>query len=497
MDRTEGSNNRIQKIMIAAAASGSGKTVITCGLLEALKRRGYDPVSFKCGPDYIDPMFHRLVLGIESQNLDTYLAGANGVKAVVEEALKDAGDKGNGIAVMEGVMGIYDGMSPDSVKGSCYEIAEITHTPIILTVNAQGVGRTVISLIKGILADDGEHLIKGIILNRMSESYYDKILPHLRDEIAALRDDVYIIGHIPKSDDMQLLSRHLGLILPGESDDIKQKVGKITDTVEEYCDIDLMIRAAESTGKMIEDKNPVPENDLYGKTYTGSTSDHKVKLAVARDEAFCFYYGQNLKLMERSGVKIDYFSPIHDKTIPDGVSGILLGGGYPELHLKELASNDTMLRSIRDAIDSGMPSLAECGGFMYLHDAIEGPDKKVYNMVGMIDGVCRYTGHLVDFGYAGIAGYRNAPPKAGRSDDFIRSLCGMRGHEFHYYDSSSEEKDMVLEKASTGLRYDGMIAGDCSLWGFLHLYYPSKPEAVRAFVEGMKRYGKRYDFFCK
>ena len=174
--------------MIAAAGSGSGKTVITCGLLQILTDRGMDPVSFKCGPDYIDPMFHRTVLGIDSRNLDTYLAGEDGVRKVFDDAVCRSGCT---CAVMEGVMGIYDGLAPGSLEGSCYEIARITQTPVILVVDAAGIGQTVVSLIKGVLADDKHHLIKGIILNRMSDAFYEKLLPYLREELANIRDDSY------------------------------------------------------------------------------------------------------------------------------------------------------------------------------------------------------------------------------------------------------------------------------------------------------------------
>ncbi|MCR5672784.1 MAG: cobyrinate a,c-diamide synthase [Lachnospiraceae bacterium] len=496
------------RVMIAAASSGSGKTVITCGLLELLKQKGYDPVSFKCGPDYIDPMFHRTVLGIDSQNLDTYLAGADGVRQTVAGC--------ESIAVIEGVMGIYDGLSPDSDDGSCYEIARITDTPIILVVNAAGVGRTVISIIKGILSDDDEHLIKGIILNRMSAPYFAKIRDVIESEIAKTRDDVRIVGFIPKSDEMRLESRYLGLVLPGEMKDLKDRVRQIAEVIDENCDVNVALEIMRTAKSFRE--NPVKTSAL-GEVFSSLASvtsrtgaragfrgnyfdrAHSCILAVARDEAFCFYYEQNLRLLEQSGVEIEFFSPIHDTKLPDGVSGLLLGGGYPELHLKALASNTTMKRSIKEAIESGMPSLAECGGFMYLHRAITGTDKKDYEMVGAVDGVCAYTGHLVEFGYASISGSaddKNDMPggtKDGndKSDacDLRAAFAGMRGHEFHYYDSTCVEKDMILIKASTQKRYESMVARGDSLWGFLHLYYPSRPEAVKEFIERMKRYEER------
>ena len=242
---------QIPRIMIAAAGSGSGKTVITCALLSILKDRGMNPVSFKCGPDYIDPMFHRSVLGIDSHNLDTYLAGPDGVASVFEDAVSRCG---YGFAVIEGVMGIYDGMTPGSLNGSCYEIAGITKTPIVLVADASGVGQTVVSLIKGVLADDRDHLVKGIILNRMSDAFYEKLLPYLREELAKIRDDVEVLGHIPKSDEFVLESRHLGLKLPGEIDGIRERIARAAKIMETGCRTDDVIDIASGAAKAVPEK---------------------------------------------------------------------------------------------------------------------------------------------------------------------------------------------------------------------------------------------------
>ena len=190
---------------------------------------------------------------------------------------------------------------------------------------------------------------------------------------------------------------------------------------------------------------------------------HNKTLAVARDEAFCFYYPENLRFLEECGIKLIEFSPIRDKRIPDEADALLFGGGYPELYLEELSENTSMLGSIRIAIKNGVPSIAECGGFMYLHKGIEDRDKKMYDMVGVIDGVCSYTGHLVNFGYTVIA--------EGPED-----LTGMRGHEFHYYESSAPGNDAILCKPSTGQRYEGMYITSTRLWGWPHFYYRSPAE---------------------
>ncbi len=485
---------RPNRIMIAAPASNSGKTVVTIGLLYALKERGMDIRSYKCGPDYIDPMFHRTVLGIDSHNLDTYLAGEDGVRAIL-----DAGP-----AVIEGVMGIYDGLKPDSIKGSSYEIAKITGTPIILVVNASGTGRTVISLIKGILADDEAGLIKGLILNKISDAFYDRLLPTLKKEICEMRSDVVIYGHIPKTDAADIDSRHLGLALPNEIEDIRDRIRSIAQVIEDNCDIDAIERfivsesffidttAFQGAGTKCSRENtmrgpalsrrslttyvplrPNSSESVFSREYLchAPLSEAQIIsqpiLAIARDEAFCFYYPENIALLENAGFSIRYFSPIHDHRLPDETRAILLGGGYPELYLEKLSSNKTMLASVRSAIESGIPSLAECGGFMYLHKTIADKDGRQYDMAGIIDGKCTYAGHLVNFGYMSIVS------AAGSAQAANEALSGMRGHEFHYYESTDPGNDLELCKLSTNKRYRGMHASDGHLWGWPHLYYPS------------------------
>lgn len=476
-NRTE---NKHPRIMIAAASSGSGKTVITCGLLQVLKDKGLDPVSFKCGPDYIDPMFHRTVLGIDSNNLDTFLAGTDGVRDMVSETTRPA--------VIEGVMGIYDGLSPDSTAGSCYEIAQITDTPIILVVNASGTGRTVISLVKGILADDTSCLIRGIIFNRMSDAFYDKIAPQVTSEISKIRDDVALIGHIPKTESADISSRHLGLTLPGEIDDLRERIASFAQIIVKSCDVNSLLsimctaseakifprkraRALVPTQRHVSRQNTPTKcrrlHEVFSETLCSSKQgERSCKIAIARDEAFCFYYPENIRFLEELGATIEYFSPIHDSKIPDNASAILLGGGYPELYLKELAGNESMLDSIRSAIERGIFSVAECGGFMYLHEVIASPEGDEYKMVGAVNGKCTYTGHLVNFGYTMIQSVKESA-----ACDFREALAGMRGHEFHYYESTADGNDAILCKPSSGRTCDGMHISNSHVWGWPHLYY--------------------------
>ncbi|MBO4809100.1 MAG: cobyrinate a,c-diamide synthase [Lachnospiraceae bacterium] len=442
----------VNRVMLAAPKSGSGKTLITCALLEALKRRGLDPVSFKCGPDYIDPMFHKKVLGIDNKNLDTYFAGAEGVKNILSKY------EGRNV-VIEGVMGLYDGLNVENLEGSSYEIASITGTPIVLIVDASSAGRTVISTIKGILLDDRHGLIKGIILNKISENFYKTLAPVMISELAESSFDARLLGFVPKAKDINLESRHLGLKLPGEIGDLREQISKAADLLEANVDIDGLLEIMMGARKLCASGSS--KNDGSRVMSTNLT------LAVAYDDAFCFYYKENLEMFERRGVKIAYFSPLHDKELPADADGILLGGGYPELHLDELQSNKSMLASIRTAIASGIPSLAECGGFMYLFD------------VGAIDGSCSDTGKLVRFGYMELE-------SCAETEGYYAKAAGLKGHEFHYFDSTNNGEACVAKKPNKDTKWNCMIANNNGFWGFPHFYYGSKPEFVDAFIDKMK-----------
>ncbi len=451
---------KAKRIMIAAPKSGSGKTTITCAVLETFVKRGLDPVAYKCGPDYIDPLFHERVLGVQSRNLDTYFAGCGGVRDIIAGC-------DDGYAVIEGVMGVFDGVRVSGIEGSCYEIAKETATPMVLVVDASGVGRTIISIVKGILTDDKDRLIKGVILNRISEKFYKDLAPVMESELG-----IKVLGFFPKDPSIVIGSRHLGLMLPQEISQIREKIGTAADLLEKNVDIDELIRIMESA----------PETGEPGKKEFHVKTDRPLKLAVAYDDAFCFYYRENLEMVEKYGVETALFSPLEDKTLPEGANGILLGGGYPENHLEKLSGNTAMLRSIKEAIDSGIPSLAECGGFMYLHRSISDQEGKNFDMVGAVDGTCFYSGHLVRFGYMQIMSALDDTA----SDEMSRSLVGMRGHEFHYYDSTCTLFSHTAKKPYGDLTWDCMVCRGNGIWGFPHFYYGSSPEFIECFVKRMK-----------
>ncbi|MBR4759308.1 MAG: cobyrinate a,c-diamide synthase [Lachnospiraceae bacterium] len=490
-------HTRKNRIMLSAPRSGSGKTTVTCALLKTLKDKGMDVAGFKCGPDYIDPLFHKKILGIESRNLDTFFAGEDGVGAILSAARQD-------YAVIEGVMGLYDGLDVGGTKGSAYEIADLTDTPIVLIVDASGVGRTVISLIKGMLLDDEKGLIRGLILNQITPHFYEKLKPVLEMELRSMREDVRLFGFFPKDPKISIKSRHLGLMLPEEVGDIKDKLEQAAKMLEDHVDVNglisLMQEAGEKEDASVTEKAQEAENP---ERIHVISSGPNLTLAVAYDEAFCFYYKDNLELFEKLGVTIRYFSPLHDKSLPEGIDGILLGGGYPENYAEKLSANASMRAAIRKAIEDGIPSLAECGGFMYLHKSVTDREGRSYEMAGACDGACSFAGHLVRFGYLEVAAV-NELQKAvmtanqvmryndGNENEILESMVGLRGHEFHYYESSDNGDALRVWKPDHSMLRNAMICKNNGIWGFPHFYYPSAPRFAENFVLRMKEvsYGK-------
>ena len=429
--------------MIAAERSGCGKTTFTCGLLQLLKNRGLKPISFKCGPDYIDPMFHEKVLGVPSTNLDPYFLDETGIKNLICDRAVD-GDCG----VIEGVMGIYDGICADSDKYSSYEVSVNSDTNIILLVNARGAGRTLISVIKGILADDKHNRIRGIILNMISEGYYHRLKPVLETELRSAGYNADMLGFLPKNDEIGISSRYLGLSLPNEIQGLQEQITLMADMIEKYTDVNAILNLMESSSDLdLQDDSSDQGESL--------SSDSVISLAVAKDEAFCFYYKENIEAFEKRGVKIIYFSPLKDEKIPTCVSGLLLGGGYPEQYAKELSENASMLESVKIALDNGLPCIAECGGFMYLHKTIKTQTGEEYSMAGVLDAKAEYTDHLVRFGYFNIC-----------ECESFKGLAGMKGHEFHYFDSTDNGEDALLETTSTGKKYSAMKIDKNRVMGF-------------------------------
>ena len=463
---------RTPRILIGATGSGSGKTTITCALLEILKRQGKKVQAFKCGPDYIDPMFHRTVLGIPSKNLDTFFTGEKMTAELFMESAVNVD-----ISVMEGVMGLYDGLGGIRKEGSAYDLATVTDTPVILVIDAHGMGRSILPLIAGFLSYDTIHLIRGIILNRTSGAFFETIRPEIEKSFP-----VEVLGYFPNQKEILLESRHLGLKRPEEVEKMAELLDKTADMLEKSVDIDRLFAIAEGASELPE--GSTLEKDSYGKQKVHlQKSGKRPVIAVARDEAFCFYYEDNLKALEKAGAEIVFFSPLHDGSVPKEADGLLLPGGYPELYAKELSENKTMLADIREKAKLAMPIVAECGGFMYLHETLTDENGQTYPMVGAIRGGCHNTGKLVRFGYVNVT----------EQESHFLSQKVIRAHEFHYYDSDNNGESCEAVKPTTGRKWKCIHEGENFWWGYPHLYYPSNPAFVEHFIGEAKKWKKRED----
>ncbi|MCC8067724.1 MAG: cobyrinic acid a,c-diamide synthase [Clostridiales bacterium] len=564
----------LPRIMFAAPSSGSGKTMITCGILEALSLRGLNPASFKCGPDYIDPMFHTRVIGTPSRNLDTFFTDIPTTRYLFAKNAQNAG-----ISVLEGVMGIYDGLGGISPKASSYDLAVATNTPVILIVNARGMSLSVIPMIQGylnyekVLSADEEtwneeqtpmlqrereklcirneqrrgHQIRGVILNQTTKSTY--LL--LKNEIER-QTGVRVYGYVPRLDDAAVESRHLGLVTPDEITDLKTRLVRLAAELEQCLDLDGILALAEeaedyennvlelpqSVRKWLPGccDNPIKrkfdiEDTISAKSGESGQAERfgcgkLPRIAVAKDEAFCFYYQDNLELLELLGAQIVPFSPLHDNNLPEGISGLIIGGGYPELYAKQLSENEEMKTAIREVISTGIPYLAECGGFMYLHETMEDMEGKAWPMCGCISGKSYRTTKLGRFGYITLRVRSDATAEGEKTADnrtttewtekandqvamesektandqaaaesleavknqemcrngFLRPGESIRAHEFHYFDST-DPGDAYTAKKPTGKRtWNCIHTTDHSAAGYPHLYYWSDPGFASRFL---------------
>lgn len=455
---------KIPRILLAAGSSGSGKTLITCGLLEALVERGLKTASFKCGPDYIDPMFHSRVIGTKSRNLDTFFTGSEVTKYLLTRNARDCE-----IAVMEGVMGFYDGVAGTTTTASAYDLAKVTDTPVILIVNSRGMSVSLAAYVKGFLEYKKDSHIKGVIFNQMSPMLYPRMKKLLEEELG-----VAVLGYVPKVEDCVIESRHLGLVLPDEIPELKDRLHKLAGVLEETLDIDRILKLAGEAPDLLDAK---PES------VTDFRLSEPVRIGVAEDEAFCFFYADNFRLLGEMGAEIVPFSPMEDKQLPDDLDGLLLYGGYPELNGKKLEQNIPMRNRIREELKAGMPCMAECGGFMYLHEELEGMDGRFYQTVGVIPGRAYRTPKLSRFGYVTLTQKKSV---FGRED-----FGEIPAHEFHYFDSESCGDDFHAAKPESQRGWECIHGSDSMMAGFPHLYYYGNPEVPRAFLEKCLAYKKQ------
>ncbi len=482
---TESSNAAVSipRILLGGSGSGSGKTLLTCGFLRLLSRRGLRPVSFKCGPDYIDPMFHRTVLGTPSYNLDTFFTDEQTTRYLLGRHAAGAD-----LAVVEGVMGYYDGLGGSSTDASTWDVARITQTPAVLVVNCKGMSLSAAALIKGFAQFRPESRIKGVILNRISPMLYERISEQILKET-----QVRPLGFVPEMKEFALESRYLGLVLPEEVPELQEKIDFLAETMEKTLDVnDLLSLAQEAPPISVQPPEALQKSIDRARELAASSGKRPV-IAVARDEAFCFLYEDNLQLLRDMGAEPVFFSPLKDRVLPD-CDGLLLCGGYPELHLQELSENKAMRKAIRNAVaERHLPTLAECGGFMYLLQEIKDGSGRGYTMAGALPGSAYRTDAHRRFGYVTlIPNGKLNETMAGSGSCSIgkekETMTGpdpgpIRAHEYHYYDATDCGDAFRAEKPIGNRSWDCMHAGPGLLAGFPHLYYYANPTVALRFLE--------------
>lgn len=468
----------VPRIVIGATSSGTGKTTITCAILMALKKRGYNVTSFKCGPDYIDPMFHKKVLDISSTNLDLFFTDKETTLWIMKEVCEREHQREDlkSIAVMEGVMGYYDGVAGTTFQASTYDLADATQSPAILIVDGKGKSLSLIAEIKGFLEYQKNSHIKGVIINRISGAMYS-LLKGLIEENLGLK----ALGYFPTMEEASIESRHLGLVTADEIQEVECLLEKFGEQAEKSLDMDEIILISNQAKKLSFNKSEnVKSFETLGANFLKDLKDEKLTIGVAKDKAFCFYYSENLMMLEKLGCRLVEFSPLNDHCLPENLNGIILGGGYPELYAKELSENSSFRKSLRDALEKGMPCYAECGGFMYLHEAIEDGTGNIFEMIGAIDGKCYPLEKMSRFGYINLTFNENN--LLGKKDTKVK------GHEFHYWESENPGESLTARKPFRKRMWNCGISKNNIFAGFPHLYFWSNPKIAIKLANNYKNF---------
>lgn len=441
---------KINRIMFAGTNSGCGKTTITCAILKALINKNLKVSSFKCGPDYIDPMFHSKILKAKSRNIDLFL-----LDEAVSKYLFAKNSVGSDISIVEGVMGFYDGLCGNTTTNSSCDISNKLNIPVVLIVDCRGAALSVVATIKGFL-EFHKNNIKAVILNNASEMMY----PIYKQAIES-HTNISVIGYFPKQQNIILESRHLGLVTADEVQNLNEKMDELAIVAQKTIDLNAILKIAEQA-------------DVFDYQEISHSKIADVKIAVAKDEAFCFYYEDSLNLLCELGANLITFSPLNDSCLPENIDGIILGGGYPELHLQKLSNNKKMLKSINEACKNGVPVFAECGGFMYLGKQING-----YSAVGAINMSCEMTNKLQNFGYITLSPKYNT--------DFFPQTENINAHEFHYSKSNLDKFSLTATKPNGKMWEAGFIENNIfALYPHIHFY--GNIELAKRFIKKCEEY---------
>ena len=454
------------RLVIAATQSGSGKTTIVSGILAALKNRGLKVQSYKIGPDYIDPGFHEIAAGRPSHNLDSWLVGE---KKLAEIFLSTFGD--SDIAIIEGVMGLYDG--GNNGISSTAEVAKILNAPVILVIDAKSMGTSAAAVALGFREFDKEINFAGVILNRLGSESHERMIREALEKIG-----IKCFGALKRDENFILPERHLGLVQTAENN-FSAVIEKISAAVENQVDLNNLISIAQSAETLQKNFSP----------FHLATFPPSIKIAVAKDEAFNFYYEESLRELEKLGAEIIFFSPLEDKFLPKNIDGLILGGGFPEMFASRLEKNISMRKSIKSAAENNLPIFAECGGYMYLMKSIKNFDGEVFKMCGVIENRADMTKKLQTVGYVEAALKRNCI--IGAAGDKIHA------HEFHFSietENLAEEKIFDCEKLRTGKKYFAGYAAKNIVASYLHIHFAGCPNAAKNFVNACKNF--REGFLC-
>lgn len=435
------------RVIVAGTGSGCGKTTASCAVMGLLRDRGLSVAALKCGPDYIDPIFHRTAIGVPSANLDPFFCPPALLRATLAS---HAGE----ITVIEGVMGYYDGSGPEGTDYSTYTVARAVRAPVILTVNGRGSTTSALAALEGFVNFMPDSLIRGVIFNGVTPWTYESMKARTLRRFGGA---VVPLGYLPAlPEELTMESRHLGLVTPEDAADIAGKLRRLTEACRETLDMDGIAALAQSAPALTFDPPNLPALP-------------PVTLAVARDAAFSFVYEDTLRLWEAMGARLRFFSPLQDEPVPEGASGLYLPGGYPELHADVLEKNRRAAHSVRDAVRAGMPTIAECGGFQYLGAALDG-----HKMCGVLPHESANTGRLVRFGYLTLT--------ARRPGLFGDAGLTLPAHEFHYYDSTNNGGGFTARKTS-GREWPCAVYTDTLYAGYPHLYLPACPAAAESFLQ--------------
>jgi cobyrinic acid a,c-diamide synthase len=456
---------QVSRVAIAGVTSGVGKTTVAVGIMHGLRKRGLRVQPFKVGPDFIDPSYHTIVTNRKSRNLDVWMMGRQGVLDCFASACEDAD-----IAVIEGVMGLFDGMSGKSDFASTAHVAKILDAPIMLVVDASKGARSIAAIILGFLHFDRKLRIAAVILNNVAGQRHAS---YITEALAGIVK-IPVVGILPRKCDIKMEERHLGLVPALELKGLKSKViARTARYIAECIDINRVLSLCSITSLPDARDHDYPKRPA------------KARIAVALDESFNFYYTDNINALKRNGAQLVFFSPVKDQKLPHGVHGMMLGGGFPEVLADKLEKNRSMVRSIRRAVDEGMPMYGECGGLMYLTRSISGykGEKKSRKMVGIVEADTLMTGRLT-------LNYTDA-----ECNNSIFGKTHLRGHEFHYSSIENIAKDsrfaysMRKGKGVTG-NQDGFIINDNSLAAYMHLHFANRKLPERM-VRSCVRFSRR------